>query len=377
MSKGQVNLIQVTHDLEVGGLQQVVVNLCRNIDRDQFHVKVLCLRALGSLTGEIEKLGIPVTLLPQLRQRTDYLSFVKVAKFFRIEKADVIHTHNTQPFVDGTIGAILSGRQPGVVHTDHARVFPDKKRYMFAEWCCSHFAYKVVGVSDQTTGNLRQYENISQTKLLTIENGIDEKQFAVSIDCSDKRRALGLPPQGPVIGVASRLEKIKGIKYLLRAMPEIVQRCPGTILLIVGEGTERENLEYESRRLGLCQKVIFTGKRFDVPEILKLLSVFLIPSLSEGLPLGLLEAMASSCPVVASKVGGIPGVVENGKTALLVSPKNSEEIATAVVELLHNHSLRERIARESRLAFGNAFSAKEMTNKYMQLYGESLLRRNN
>ena len=127
-----IRLMQITHDLAIGGLQQVVVNLCRTIDKSRFHTTVLCLRALGPLAGEIERLGIKVMLLPQKKTGTDYFSFLKVADILRKEHTQVIHTHNTQPLVDGTLGAILSGGRQRIIHTDHARQFPDKKRYMFA-----------------------------------------------------------------------------------------------------------------------------------------------------------------------------------------------------------------------------------------------------
>ena len=190
--------MQITHDLAIGGLQQVVVNLCRTVDRDKFHTTVLCLRALGPLAREIERLGIKVILLPQKENGTDYFSFLKVAQILRKERIQVIHTHNTQPLLDGTIGAILSGGMQHIIHTDHARQFPDKKRYMFAEWCMSHFVDKMVGVSEQTTENLRKYEKISRRKLMTIENGIDGSRFQISIDKQAKRRELGIPPVGPV-----------------------------------------------------------------------------------------------------------------------------------------------------------------------------------
>ena len=177
-----IRLMQITHDLAIGGLQQVVVNLCQTIDREMFHITVLCLRALGPLTEELEKIGIKVILLPQKEEGTDYFSFLKVAKILRCERIQVIHTHNTQPLVDGTIGAILSVGKRRIIHTDHARQFPDKYRYMFSEWCMSHFVYKMVGVSEQTTKNLRKYEKIPSRKLMSIANGIDGSRFAIKID---------------------------------------------------------------------------------------------------------------------------------------------------------------------------------------------------
>src|SRR5512139_4112376 len=142
----KVRLMQITHDLAIGGLQQVIVNLCRTIDRERFDVSVLSLRHLGEFVPIVEKLGIEVVLLPQKQNSIDYLSFLKVAKILRAKKIDVIHTHNTQPLIDGTLGALLAGVKT-IVHTDHSREFPDKRRYMFAEWLLSHFVYKMVGVS--------------------------------------------------------------------------------------------------------------------------------------------------------------------------------------------------------------------------------------
>lgn len=363
-----IRLLQITHDLEIGGLQQVVVNLCRTIDRDKFHITVLCLRALGPLAQEIEQLGIKVILLPQKEQGTDYFSFLKVAKILRTEGIQVIHTHNTQPLVDGTLGALFSGKKKRIIHTDHARQFPDKKRYMFAEWCMSHFVYKMVGVSEQTTANLKKYEKISAKKLMTIENGIDGNKFNITIDTEAKRKELGVPVDGPVIGVISRLEKVKGITYLLQAMPEILKKHPQLTLLIVGDGTERVALEKECLQLGIQDFVVFTGSRLDIPEIFKILDVYVLPSLSEGLPMGLLEAMASGCPVVASKVGGIPSAVTHEETAILVEPGNSKELSEVINDLLENKPLRESMSVNMQNSFQKNYSAEIMLKKYSRLY---------
>ena len=364
----KIRLMQITHDLAIGGLQQVVVNLCRSIDHDRFHITVLCLRALGPLAQEIEQLGIKVILLPQSEQGTDYFSFLKVAKILRTEKIQVIHTHNTQPLVDGTLGALFSGKKKRIIHSDHARQFPDKKRYMFAEWCMSHFVYKMIGVSEQTTANLRKYEKISTKKLMTIENGIDGSKFNVTIDIEAKRKELGLPVGGPVLGVISRLEKVKGITYLLQAMPEILKEHPQMTLLIVGDGAEREALEKESLQLDIQDHVVFTGSRLDIPEIFQVLDIYVLPSLSEGLPMGLLEAMAARRPVVASNVGGIPSAVTNGETAVLVEPGNVQQLSLAIVDLLRDQSLKNKLADNAHNIFQVKYSAKNMVTGYSLLY---------
>lgn len=367
MSK-PVRLMQITHDLNIGGLQQVVVNLCRAIDRKKFQVSVLCLRDLGPLTSEIEQLGIKVILLPQKEKGTDYFSFFKVARILRQERIQVIHTHNTQPLVDGTLGAILSGGRQRIIHTDHAREFPDKKRYMFAEWCMSHFVYKMVGVSEETTENLRRFEKIPRRKLLTIENGTDGSRFQISIDKQTKRKELGIPDAGPIIGVISRIEKVKGINYLLQCMTRVISEFPDITLLVVGEGSEKANLERQAKEAGIEKHVIFTGERQDIPEILQLLDIYLLPSLSEGLPMGLLEAMAAKCPAIASAVGGIPQVVKDGESALLTEPGQPESIAQVVVRCLKDEDVRVKLQNNAFEVFSGKFDVTSMSRQYMELY---------
>ena len=366
--KKPIRLMQVTHDLAIGGLQQVVLSLCRNINREKFHVSVLCLRAIGPLAPEIEKLGIKIIALPQRPGKTDYFSFLKVARIFRQENVQVIHTHNTQPLLDGVMGALLSG-VTRVVHTDHARQFPDKNRYMFMEWLMSHFVYKMVGVSKQTQQNLHKYEKIPSRKLMSIENGIDIQRFQIEIDVTLKKKELALPDKGQVIGVISRLEKVKGITYLLQAMPQIIERIPDITLLIVGDGSEMKQLKTQSKQIRIQDHVVFAGSRHDIPEILQVLDLFLLPSLSEGLPLGLLEAMAAGCPVLASKVGGIPSVIENGKNGLLISPGDPEAIRKGILRLLFDEQQRNRFSDTAFQIIAERFSAEQMSRNYEKLYG--------
>jgi len=361
----------ITHDLAIGGLQQVVVNICRTIDREHFDVSVLCLRELGEFTHEIESLGIRVLFLPQDPDRTDYFSFLKVANILRQEKIDIIHTHNTQPFVDGTIGALMSGVKT-IVHTDHARDFPDKKRYMFAEWLMSLFAYKIVGVSDHTSKNLIKYEKISRRKIVTIPNGIDETKFDISIDKKKKKEDLGISKNGHVIGLCVRLTEQKGITYLLKAMPDVVKVMPDITLIIAGDGPLKKDLEKESDLLGVSDNVLLIGPRLDVSEILKLFDLYVLPSLWEGFPMVLLEAMAAKCPILATDVGGNPSAIVSGENGVLVPSRSPKALAEQIIYLLLNHDLRTKCAEKSLEIFQHNFSARGMTSKYEQLYRRNL-----
>lgn len=357
----------ITHDLAIGGLQQVIVNLCRTIDRERFDVSVLCLRHLGEFVPVVEELGIEVVLLPQKQSGVDYLSFLKVAKLLREKKIDVIHTHNTQPLIDGTLGALLAGVKT-IVHTDHSREFPDKRRYMFAEWLLSHFVYKMVGVSKPTSRDLVTYERISPRKVVTVLNGIDGSNFSVTVDKQKKRRELGITGEGPVIGLGVRLSEEKGVAYLLRAMPEIIKRYPDINLVIAGKGASEKDLKREAADLGIEKNTLFIGPRLDMPEVLKILDLYVLPSLREGLPTILLEAMAAGCPIVATDVGGNHMAITHGESGSLVESKNPGALAAEIVRVLGDEQLRNSYARRGLELFRSKFTAQEMTAQYEKLY---------
>ncbi|MRR14495.1 glycosyltransferase family 1 protein [archaeon] len=239
---------------------------------------------------------------------------------------------------------------------------------MFLEWLVSHFAYKVVGVSDHTTRNLIHYEKISPRKTMTIMNGIDEDKYRITIDTSRKKEEMGINPEGPVIGLGVRLSEQKGITYLLQAMPDILKKFPGLTLLIAGEGPLEDNLKTEARDLGIHDHVVFAGPRLDMPEILQVLDLYVLPSLWEGLPMVLLEAMAAECPIVATDVGGNSMAIQNDVNGILVPSQSPSELAGAVIGLLGDKEKRSRYIRRGREIFDEKFSARVMAANYEKLY---------
>jgi glycosyltransferase involved in cell wall biosynthesis len=359
--------MQITHDLALGGLQRVVVNICNAIDKDKFQMSVLCLRRSGDLQAELDNMGVETFLLPQKKNRTDYLSFMKIAKILKNQKIDIIHTHNTQPFIEGTIAALMAGVRT-IVHTDHARYFPDKKRYLFAEHFVSYFAHKVVGVSDSTSEDLKQRIKIPSRKIMTIQNGINELTYAISIDKAQKRKELGILRGGPLIGLASRLVEQKGIIYLLRTMPDVIRIFPEISLIIIGEGNEKSILMDAAVQLGISDHVIFTGPRLDVPELLRLFDILVLPSLWEGLPMILLESMAAGCPIISTDVGGVSTAIKNGENGILVEPRDTDALTRAIIKLLSDESMRRKFSERSFRLFREQFTAEIMTKKYEGLY---------
>jgi len=366
-SQSKIRVMHITHDLAIGGLQQVIVNICSKINREKFEPSVLCLRESGEFVPEIEKMGIKVLKIKQTSSSTDYFSFFKVAKILKQERIDVIHTHNTHPLIDGTIGAHLS-RVKTIIHTDHARNFPDKKRYMFAEWVMSNFVYKIAGVSDHTSDNLIKYEHISRKKIITIPNGIDGDKYNISIDTDKKKESLGIKNKHPVIGLGVRLAEQKGLKYLLCAMPEIIKIFPDIALVIAGRGDLEDSLKQEAEIMGIGQSVFFPGPRLDMPEILQIFDLYTLPSLWEGMPMVLLEAMAAKCPIVATDVGGNSSVIKHGFNGSLIKAMDPDSMADEIIKLLSNDVLRRQYISNSFELFQNKFSSQIMTQMYERLY---------
>ncbi len=239
---------------------------------------------------------------------------------------------------------------------------------MVAERVMSLFAYRVVGVSDHTSANLEKFEQIATAKIETIPNGIDGSTFDVPVDREAMRRALGIPSDAVILGVGARLSPPKGVTYLLRALPEIVARVPRAVLIVAGEGPLEQDLKAEAERLVLGNHLKFVGPRADMPELLGLFDLYVLPSVSEGLPMVLLEAMAAGCPIVATSVGGVPSAIEDGVNGLLVPPRNPAMLAGAVIKVLEDGELRRRFTLAGRQVFAARFSAETMTRRYERLY---------
>lgn len=359
--------MQLTEDLGLGGLEHVVATLCTTLDPNRFETSALCLKDGGPLADELTARGIPVFHLTPPRGRADYFAAAKIARILRRERIDVVHTHNTSAFIDGGLAALLAGT-PMHVHTDHSRLFPDKRRYMIAEYVMSHFAYRVVGVSDHTVAELRRYERIPLSKLTTIPNGIDGGAFDRERDTTLKRRELGIAPGSAVIGVAVRLTEQKGVTYLLKAMPQILSVHPETVLVVAGDGVLAQPLREEAKALGVHGHVRFIGPRRDIPELLSMFDLYALPSEWEGLPMIILEAMAAACPIVASDVGGVSTAVRDGENGYLVPARDVGALAQRITALLGDARRRREFGEAGRRFFRERFSAKAMAAAYARVY---------
>jgi len=246
--------------------------------------------------------------------------------------------------------------------------------YAWLDTFVIRFFDHVVGVSGEITEEMGK-KGIPGAKLSHVMNGVDLSRFQSGL--ADRQRIRGQwgLEDDVVVGTISSLSPEKGHKYLFQSLPYVVDSFPKMKVLVVGEGGERKELEDESHRLGLDNHVVFAGARDDIPAILDALDVFAMPSLKEGMPMALLEAMAAGKAIIASAVGEIPYAIVDGRNGLLVPPKEPDRIKGALLSLLSSSELISRLGREARATAENRFSSVRMTEEYCRIYDRVLEKR--
>jgi glycosyltransferase involved in cell wall biosynthesis len=239
---------------------------------------------------------------------------------------------------------------------------------------------RVIAVSDSVKQEILNH-NISAGKVLTICNGIDTNRFNNPKKIENVRREFGIDKSYKIIGTVGRLSEEKGHIHLLNAATKVFQEYPKVVFLVVGDGPLRNDLEEKASALRQTQHVekngpespfIFAGVRSDMPAIYSLMDIFVLPSLTEGLPMVLLEAMASQKPIVATNVGAIPKVIEHGHSGLLVQPGDTKGLAKAITDLLANPQKAYGLAKNARRKVKQQFSSERMAERYVEVYRDVL-----
>ncbi|HEY4706344.1 MAG TPA: glycosyltransferase [Thermodesulfobacteriota bacterium] len=366
----RVRVLHLVQGLEVGGLEYMVVNLIKGLDNARYAPAVCCFDGLGSLESKLR--GVDVHLLRR-RQGVDYAYPFRLAALLRRERTQILHLHNPTAYFYGALAGAVA-RVPLVVYTEHARDIRPNMKIRVADKLLSFFTDRVVAVAGHVKRNLVEYEWFNPSKVRVIYNGIDDSRFSAGAGSEARaREALGIGESVPIIGIVARLDPIKNHRCLIKAMRLVVDAFPGALLLVVGDGPLRGELEEESRATGLGDNVRFLGTRADVESILRSLDVFVLSSVSEGLPLTVLEAMAAGRPIVATRVGGIPEAIEDGVDGLLVPPDDERGLAAAIKGMLADKKRAGEMARSARKKFEKSFSLRQMISNYEEVYSSAAL----
>jgi len=302
--------------------------------------------------------------------RFDKKTIRKIKDYMNEAGVQILHSHNYKS--NFYARAALSDNNIRWVVTNHGRRSgPKLLLYNLLDGFVVRHADRVVTVSKEITKKMK-LAGIDSSKVCLIENGVSLDKYEKKTASDSIRDSLGIKKNIPVIGTVGALTKEKGHSYLLGAIPILAQRFPQTIFLFVGDGRERTSLEKRVSHLGIKDSVIFAGMRKDVPEILSILDAFVLPSLNEGLPMALLEAQAAQIPVVATRVGAIPGVLEDGVTGILIPPKDPHAIAEAIIRILSDKQLASGMAQKGFERVRDNFSSEKMGDKYLSIYKEMI-----
>lgn len=364
---------------EFGGAEEMLFNLLGTLDRNKWE-PVLLYHPYPGITAFIEKvskLKIELVSVPQIKSWRDITGLIKFIKQIKQIRPTIFHAHITWNLQCsyGIISAYFAGVSV-IVATQHLyqeiqaqRIY---KLYILRIYqkLISIFVDRYIAVSYNQATHLKKVA-ISEDKVEVVQNGIYVEKFSKKADCHSLNLPLNSNNKMPIILTVARLDRLKGHKYLLAAACLV----PNAIFVLAGEGPERKNLEDQARTLDIIDRVLFLGQRNDIPELLNACDVFVLPSVLEGLPLSVLEAMAASKPVIATNIPGINEIIIDGENGLLVSPADPNALAEKINLILSNASLAHNLAVSGMDRVSSEFSAKKMVDGVTNIYEELIRQR--
>lgn len=391
MHNGRLSVMQVVSNLEIGGAQEVVRTLAQNL-AEAGCTPIVGTFKDGPLRHEIERLGIPVAILPERRHSVVALPlFVRdmlrirraLAELVRRYEVDVVQTHLLMS-LDFLVLTLRGRAGPLVFWTVQNANFtlreehlpahrwllkPKRLAYRACYRAALHWLSGFIAVSeDVRSAILRELGSIPADKLAVICNSVDVRRYQDGGEREALRRTLGLADGDHVMAVVATFKRQKGHRFLIEAAAQVVARCPNLRILFIGDGELRNALQDQVRAAGLEGHIRFLGSRHDVPALLTASDSFVLPSLWEGLSMALVEAMAASLPVIATAVSGTNQVMLDGETGLLVPPGDSQRLAEAMLALLADPVQARTMGAAARRRVASYFSAGRQAEAHIDLY---------
>jgi len=357
----KTKILYVITSLGIGGAENLLLSYLKNLDRKKYNFFVCCLRDKpDDLISEISEYAQIINM--KMKSKFNPFVVFRLSRVIKEIEPQIIHTHLFQPRIYATFAHLLHRRSVLITHK-HSIVNPRKHHiFLLLELAAISFNKKVVAISDSVKESLCKYEFIPNSKIFVLANSIDFLKFNEGF--KNKRYLI---EKSIVIGTVGRVERVKGINYLLLAMKILLGQYPNAKLEVIGEGSQLDELKLLAEKIGISNSVIFFGKLANPIPNYRKMDVFVLPSLLEGFGLVLLEAMAAGIPVVATNVHGIKEVIVDGKCGILVPPKNPEAIAKAITRIIENHQLRKELVDEG-LNRARSFDIREHLLKLENLY---------
>lgn len=369
--------------MEAGGAQKAMLQLAQGL-RDRGHdVVVATMYDKGGFIPKFEqKYGMPIIDLqmkpaegnPLVKALAFARGLFRLTRLMRRERIEVLQTFSHYSNILGPILGLLA-RVPVRVSSQRMSLLNQPRWLLFLDRLVtnSRLVHRMVSVSEMTRRYTMEVERIRGDKLITIPNGIDVSGFSSQLGEEGRdrlRTELGLGKDDLVVSVVARLHPQKGHRYLIEAIPSILAHVPNAVFLLAGDGALRDELDQAIDRAGVGHAVRLLGARNDVPDLLSISSLFVLPSLWEGMPNAVMEAMAAGLPVVATSVDGTPEVVLDGETGLLVPAKDPGALGSAIIELLLDGEKRRAFGAAGRERISQTFSLQSYVDRHEALYSQ-------
>lgn len=371
-------IVHVVHRLDFGGLENGLVNLVNRMPPERYRHAVVCLSGFDAqFRSRLQRADIRVISLDK-RPGKDIAAYGRMWRVLRGLRPAIMHTRNL-----GTVDMQWVAAAAGVsrrIHGEHGWEASDprgrSRRNLLIRRACRPVIHRYVPMSRDIARWLEEDVGVEPSRVRQLYNGVDVETFRPS--CRDShagtgcRVGTGTEPSTVTLGTVGRLDPIKNHAVLLRAFAGLDPHGRDLRLVIVGDGPLRATLEALARSLEIHQRVTFTGNRDDIPDLLRAVDLFVLPSINEGISNTILEAMASGLPVVASNVGGNPELVVDGVTGRLYDPTNADALATALLSYVTEAGMRRVHGEAGRARVLQIFSLEAMVQRYQALYDDMM-----
>lgn len=387
-SAEKIRVLHVITRLERGGAPAVLLEVLKRCDTSQFehHIATgLSQVPEDDMIPFVKDTGFRVVVIPSLiRDIHPFLDMYALLKLYFLilsGRYDIVHCHTSKGGFIGRLAARLANVKC-IIYSPHGDIFEGYfgriKTCFFIglERFSARFTDKIItltksGIEPYLKAGIGQKSHFDY-----IYNGVDiESLRKRKVDRRQKRQEIGVENDCFLIVTAGRLVPVKGYTYLVASLARVIAEIPNTRLIFLGDGELSGELSGQVKILGLEKHVFFLGMRNDVPEIISCSDLFVLPSINEGFGVVLLEAMATNCPVVATNVGGVPGVVLDGETGILVPPRDPVQLARGIIRLLKDRSLALQMAECGYQRLKACFDIRETVSKTEHLYKELLERK--
>lgn len=362
-------ILHLITGLEIGGAEMMLLKTLPEM-QGQFDNRVCCIMGRGPIGKNLESLGVQVYYL-DLKNNIDFRVIPKFRKIIKEFKPDVLVTYLIHADLFGRIFGRIFGIKKIIcsvrIKLVQVKYLPLLFLDALTSGLVSHYHFNSRVVADM----YHQYFFIARKKMTVIPNGIEiEKYQDANLSKREKKKELGLPPDKTIIGCVAKLRKQKGHKYLISAFSKLLKNRSDVILILVGDGKEKRSIEEQANKLKIKNNVIILGNRLDIPEILETLDVFVLATLFEGMSNAILEAMASSLPIIATNISENREIIENDKTGILVPVKNANQIKVAVEKIISNSSLAAKLGNNARRRTCACYNIENTITQLENLFGK-------